>query len=164
MSDLFHEDIEVGFIKKIFQVMNQCPQHTFQILTKRSKRLLKLSDSLEWTPNIWMGVTVEDNTQVSRITDLSHVPAFVRFLSCEPLLGEINNLPLRDIHWVIVGGESGPGSRPIKEEWVGSIYNQCQDYRVPFFFKQWGGTRKKQAGRVFRNQIFSEMPSIYLPA
>jgi protein gp37 len=164
MSDLFHEDVPFSFIEKIFYVMNQSEQHIFQILTKRSERLLELSSRLNWTENIWMGVTVEDESQKRRVTDLSGVPAKVRFLSCEPLLSEISNLDLHGIHWVIVGGESGPHARSVKEEWVSSIHSQCCYFSVPFFFKQWGGTRKKKNGRLLNNRVFDEMPLCFLPA
>ncbi len=160
MSDLFHENVPLDFIQKIFGTMNQCPQHTFQILTKRSGRMVELAGKLTWTPNIWMGVTVEQEMYVERIRDLAKVPAAVRFLSCEPLLGNIRDLPLENIHWVIVGGESGPGARPMEKEWVENIHSQCTQARVPFFFKQWGGTRKKKAGRELNSRIFSEMPQV----
>ena len=121
MSDLFHEDVPLDFIQRVFKTMQQCPHHTFQVLTKRSSRLRQIAHLLPWPPNIWMGVSVEDNRVQQRIYDLSHVPAHVRFLSCEPLIGPLDDLPLNDIHWVIVGGESGPGARPMKAEWVESI-------------------------------------------
>jgi len=160
MSDLFHEDIPVEYIKTVFDTMAKCPQHTFQILTKRSKRLLHLAEMLSWTPNIWMGVSVEDERVVHRIYDLQPVPARVRFLSCEPLIGPLDNLPLTSIHWVIVGGESGPGSRPMKSEWPESILRQCRDANVPFFFKQWGGVRKDLTGRSLFGQTYDEMPAL----
>ena len=163
MSDLFHENVPFEFIQKVFSVMEQCPQHTFQILTKRSQRLLEVSRSLPWPENVWMGVSVEDNRVVGRITDLQAVPAFIRFLSCEPLIGPIENLPLNGIHWVIVGGESGPGARPMHPDWVDMIFNQCRFAGVAFFFKQWGGVRKKQAGRELYGRTFDEMP-ITIPA
>ncbi len=160
MSDLFHEDVPDDFIMDVFKTMNQCSKHVFQVLTKRSTRMLRMASDLHWTPNIWMGVTVESEDYLYRVHDLAGVPASVRFLSCEPLLGQIQDLPLEKIHWVIVGGESGPGARPMEKEWVESIYRQCQIAHVPFFFKQWGGTRKKKAGRELNNQIFSEMPTV----
>jgi len=163
MSDLFHEVIPFEFIQSIFETMIRCPHHVFQILTKRSKRLLELSPYLCWAPNIWVGVSVEDSSTINRINDLVKVPAKVRFLSCEPLIGPIHNLPLKEIHWVIVGGESGPGARPIELDWVESIQFQCETAQVPFFFKQWGGTRKKQSGRVLNGHIYDEQP-ILLPA
>ena len=135
MSDLFHENVPVNFIQSVFDTMIRCPQHTFQILTKRSKRLLNIASSLTWSSNIWLGVSVEDERFQYRIHDLVKIPARVRFLSCEPLIGPIHHLPLEGIHWVIVGGESGPRSRPIEKEWVESIQQQCEIAEVPFFFK-----------------------------
>ena len=160
MSDVFHESVPLEFIQKIFAVMQACPQHTFQVLTKRSQRLLELSDRLPWQENIWMGVTVENAGVIQRVQDLQKVPAALRFLSCEPLLGALPGLPLAGIHWVIVGGESGPGARPMKVEWVDEVLAQCQKTKVPFFFKQWGGTRKKRAGRMLHEQTYSEMPLV----
>lgn len=160
MSDLFQEDVPDDFIRRVFATMRACPQHTFQILTKRSDRLKKLGKTLLWTDNIWMGVSVEDAKVVERITDLASVPAHIRFLSCEPLIGPLENIPLKAIHWVIVGGESGPGSRPMKREWVESIYRQCRHSHVPFFFKQWGGVRKDMTGRELYGRTYDEMPSI----
>jgi len=158
MSDLFHEKIPLEFIKRIFATMEQCPQHIFQVLTKRSQRLRTLSAILPWPKNVWMGVSVEDTSTLDRIHDLHQVSAAVRFLSCEPLLGPLDNLPLDDIHWVIVGGESGPGARPMSPKWVEAILQQCQEYNIPFFFKQWGGVRKKQSGRMLRGKIYNELP------
>lgn len=158
MSDLFHEAVPDRFIERVFSVMNRCPQHRFQILTKRSNRLHWAAKALTWAPNIWMGVSVEDSRMTFRIHDLCAVPASVRFLSCEPLVGPISRLPLKGIHWVIVGGESGPGSRPMKEEWVKDIRRQCQVAHVPFFFKQWGGFNKKAAGRLLEGRVYDEMP------
>lgn len=158
MSDLFHEDVPVQFIKKAFKTMNDCPQHTFQILTKRSGRVKKLARDIDWTPNIWMGVSVEDSRVYQRIHDLKAVPSHVRFLSCEPLIGPTENLPLEGIHWVIVGGESGPGARPMEECWVRSIKDQCKDAGVAFFFKQWGGVQKHRFGRKLDNRTYDEMP------
>lgn len=158
MSDLFHEDVPVTFIRSVFQTMERCPQHTFQILTKRSKRLKSISSMLHWPPNVWMGVSVEDSRVVNRIHDLQDVPAKVRFLSCEPLIGPILQLPLFGIHWVIVGGESGPNARPMGKEWVLQILNQCKQNNIPFFFKQWGGVRKDLTGRELEGKIYNEMP------
>ncbi len=138
--------------------MTRCPQHTFQILTKRSERLRELAPLLVWPENVWMGVSVEDARVVHRITDLQTVPAAVRFLSVEPLIGPIHQLPLDGIHWVIVGGESGPGARPLEREWVESIHRQCREAEVAFFFKQWGGPQKKKAGRELHGQTYDEMP------
>lgn len=158
MSDLFHESVPVEYIAQIFEVMNQCPQHTFQILTKRSRRVMELADRFQWTDNIWMGVSVENREVQFRIDHLQLVPSKIRFLSCEPLLGPLNHLPLDGIHWVIVGGESGPGARPMKPEWVESILAQCRSANVPFFFKQWGGVRKDLTGRVLHGKTYDEMP------
>lgn len=158
MSDLFHKDVPSAFVGRVFETMNACPQHTFQVLTKRPKRALALAKQLSWANNIWMGATVEDADSTSRIGFLRQVPACVRFLSLEPLLGPIPDLSLDGIHWVIVGGESGPGSRPIDTNWVRSIRDQCVRRKVPFFFKQWGGTNKKKAGRVLDGRTWEEMP------
>jgi protein gp37 len=159
MSDLFHQDIPPEYIERVFMTMRECPQHTFQVLTKRSERLAALAPQLPWPGNVWMGVSVEDARVVSRIDDLRRVPAAVRFLSLEPLIGPLEKLSLRDIHWVIVGGESGPRARPMRKEWVESIYAQCRAAGVPFFFKQWGGTRKDLTGRQLHGRTFNEMPA-----
>lgn len=159
MSDLFHEDIPLDFIRRVFRTMVACPQHTFQILTKRSARLRELAAHLPWPSNVWMGVSVEDLRVIGRISDLSRVPAHIRFLSCEPLIGPLEYLPLGGIHWVIVGGESGPGARPMKAEWVESILQQCQNAGVPFFFKQWGGVRKDRTGRTLNGRTYDDMPT-----
>lgn len=161
MSDLFHHDIPLSFIQRVFATMEQCPHHTFQVLTKRSKRAAELAGCLPWPSNVWMGVSVENEEVVDRIRDLQQVPAAVRFLSVEPLIGPLESLSLRDIHWVIVGGESGPGARPMKQEWVESIYHQCRIAEVPFFFKQWGGTRKDLAGRELHGKTYDEMPASF---
>lgn len=160
MSDLFHEKVPLEYIERVFDTMNRCPQHTFQILTKRSARLAQVAHELIWTTNVWMGVSVEDERVIQRIGDLQRVPAEVRFLSCEPLIGSLENLPLRGIHWVIVGGESGPYARPMKSEWVTSIFRQCREARVPFFFKQWGGVRKDLTGRELNGRTYDEMPPV----
>lgn len=159
MSDLFHEVVPDDFIRRVFTVMNRCPQHRFQILTKRSSRLHWAAHAVKWTPNIWMGVSVEDSRMAFRIHDLQRVPAAVRFLSCEPLISAIPQLPLDGIHWVIVGGESGPGARPMKAAWARNIRAQCRKAKVPFFFKQWGGFNKKAAGRVLDGQVYDAMPT-----
>lgn len=158
MSDLFHQKVPVRFLRQVFSTMNKCQQHTFQILTKRSGRLRQLADKVQWTKNIWMGVSVENESVYHRIEDLRQVPAKVRFLSCEPLIGPMEGLPLESIDWVIVGGESGPGARPMEKEWVLSIRDECQAAGVPFFFKQWGGVRKHQYGRMLDNRTYDEMP------
>ncbi|MBN1943194.1 MAG: phage Gp37/Gp68 family protein [Phycisphaerae bacterium] len=158
MSDLFHKGVPLEFIHRVFGVMNQASRHQFQILTKRSGRLLQLAPRLLWTKNIWMGVSVETERYVHRINDLRRTRAEVKFLSLEPLLGALPNLDLTDIDWVIVGGESGPGSRPMKEQWVLDIRDQCVKQDVPFFFKQWGGINKKKNGRMLQGQTWDEMP------
>jgi protein gp37 len=158
MSDLFHESVPLEFIRAVFATMRECPQHTFQILTKRSARLRELAGALEWSPNIWMGVSVENEAAVGRVADLVHVPARVRFLSCEPLLGPLDRLALEGIHWVIVGGESGPHARPMDMGWVRSIREQCVRAGVPFFFKQWGGVRKWETGRMLDGRTYDGMP------
>lgn len=189
MSDLFHADLPFEYIQQVFQVMNECPQHTFQVLTKRSGRLAELAPQLEWHRNIWIGVSVENQkTANERIPHLLTVPATVRFLSCEPLLGEVDiaesvegtntfwggtetggcmsgewlpqikNHAAGGISWVIVGGESGPGCRPIHPDWVRSLRDQCKQNSVPFFFKQWGGVNKKSAGRILDGRTYDEMP------
>jgi len=158
MSDLFHEDVPTSFINDIFNVMNNAYWHNFQILTKRSKRLSDLAETLNWTHNIWMGVTVESNKYINRIDHLRNVPASIKFLSLEPLLSELSNLILKNIDWVIVGGESGPNARPIKQEWIMKILKQCHNDNVPFFFKQWGGINKKKSGRMLDGHYYNEYP------
>ena len=158
MSDLFHEQIPVSFIDEVFFTMNQTRWHCFQILTKRAERLRELAPHLKWSANIWMGVTVEYCEIVGRIDALLDVPSSVRFLSLEPLLGPLPYLRLSGIDWVIVGGESGPGARPMRAEWVTGIRDQCLNANVPFFFKQWGGVRKKTAGRKLDGRIWDQMP------
>jgi protein gp37 len=159
MGDLFHEKVPDAFIRRVFEVMKSCRQHRFQVLTKRSQRLRQLASTLPWPNNVWMGVTVEDAKNARRIADLLATQAEVKFLSCEPLLTDIPDLPLDGIDWVIVGGESGPGARPVKKEWVLSIRDQCRKARVAFYFKQWGGTRKHANGRTLDGRIHDAMPS-----
>ena len=165
MSDLFHEDIELAYIREVFKVMRKANWHTFQILTKRSQRMAEIAPRLRWPDNIWMGVSVENQRWTRRVDDLRRVGAEVRFLSCEPLLGPLQ-LDLREIDWVIVGGESGPRARPMKPEWARDIRRQCQDAGVAFFFKQWGahdevGQRvgKGKAGRLLDNRIWDQLPN-----
>ena len=158
MSDLFHKDIPFRFIEKVFAVMNDNPQHVFQILTKRSDILVQYSNKLKWSHNIWMGVSVENEKVVHRIDDLKRCGAKVKFLSCEPLLGPLLNLNLEGTDWVIVGGESGRKPRPMDPDWVLDILTQCQNANVKFFFKQWGGTNKKKNGRLLLNRTWDEMP------
>lgn len=160
MSDLFHPKVKLSFIKQVFRVMEDCPQHTFQVLTKRPHIALKHADKLTWAPNIWMGTSVESKEYYDRIRFLQRIPAKTRFLSCEPLLGPLPRMPLKGIHWVIVGGESGPGSRPMQGTWAMNIKNQCDEKSVPFFFKQWGGTNKKAAGRELEGNTYDEMPEV----
>lgn len=160
MSDLFHENVPLDYIQKVFTVMNNNPQHIFQVLTKRSENLHNYNFDLEWTPNIWMGVSVENDKVSNRIDFLRETSAFVKFLSCEPLLGPLDNMDLFGINWVIVGGESGRRPRPINKEWVANIKDQCTEQSIPFFFKQWGGTNKKKNGRLLDGKIYNEMPSI----
>jgi len=164
MSDLFHEGVPLEFIQKVFDTMTKASWHTFQVLTKRSDRLLELDKELNWPKNVWMGVSVENMDYIFRIDHLRQANALTKFLSLEPLLGPLTNLNLNGIHWVIVGGESGPGSRPIRQSWVVSIRDQCQDARVPFFFKQWGGTNKKKSGRELEGRTWDELPTFALPS
>jgi protein gp37 len=159
MSDLFHKDVPADFISKVFETMANCPQHTFQVLTKRSSRLAALASKLSWPPNVWMGVSVEDSRVTHRIDDLRQVPAAVRFLSVEPLIGSLGTINLGGIHWVIVGGESGPRARRMESTWVEDIFQQCRSASVPFFFKQWGGVRKDLTGRILHNRTYDEMPA-----
>jgi len=159
MSDLFHEEMPFDFIKAVFEVMNNCPQHTFQVLTKRADVLEKYYTLLDWTPNIWMGVTVENSRVTNRIDSLRKVPAFVKFLSVEPMISAIPNMNLLGIDWVIVGGESGPKSRPLREDWVIDVKNQCEKSGIPFFFKQWGGKNKKAAGKLLQGKIYCQIPA-----
>ncbi|MFH2145090.1 MAG: phage Gp37/Gp68 family protein [Candidatus Omnitrophota bacterium] len=158
MSDIFHKEVGVEFIFKTFQIMQRAYWHRFQVLTKRAERLRRMSPQISWTPNIWMGVTVESKEYTSRIEDLRNTQAYVKFLSLEPLLGPLSGLDLNGIDWVIVGGESGPGARAIKEEWVLEIRDQCVEANIPFFFKQWGGVNKKKNGRLLKGRIWNGVP------
>jgi protein gp37 len=160
MSDLFHKDVPLDFIQRVFAVMQDCPQHDFQVLTKRPERALEFANKLPWPGNVWMGTSVESAVYTHRIRTLRDVPAKIRFLSCEPLLGPIPKLPLDGIHWVIVGGESGPGARPMNKEWVTQIRDRCLQAEVPFFFKQWGGVQKSKTGRLLGKQTWDEMPVV----
>lgn len=159
MSDLFHVGVPDQYIMDVFKVMNDTPQHQFQVLTKRPERLERLASRLQRTPNIWMGVSVESPAYYWRISRLQNVPAAVRFLSCEPLLAPLDDLPLEGIHWVIVGGESGHHARPMEAAWVRNIREQCLRAATAFFFKQWGGVHKKKAGRLLDGRTFDEMPA-----
>jgi len=158
MSDLFHEEVPAEFIQQVFDTMRRAHWHTFQVLTKRSERLVDLAPSLAWPSNVWMGVSVENKDVVERIDHLRKVGSTVRFLSLEPLLGPLPELNLRGIHWVIVGGESGPGARLMEPSWVSNIKEQCENSRVPFFFKQWGGVFKKRNGRKLEGKTWDELP------
>jgi protein gp37 len=160
MSDLFHEEVPIEFIKKVFDVMAKASWHTFQVLTKRSGRLLELDAQLTWPENVWMGVSVENKEYTSRIDHLRQTHAKIKFLSLEPLLGPLSNLNLSGIHWVIAGGESGPRARPMERAWVIEIRDQCQKAKVPFFFKQWGGVNKKKTGRVLDGRTWDELPML----
>ncbi len=162
MSDLFHEKVPLAFIQRVFHTMERASWHTFQILTKRSERLAELAPELNWLPNVWMGVSVETAKYLGRADHLREVPAAVRFLSLEPLLGPLGTIELSGIHWVIVGGESGPGARPIDARWVREIRKQCRAENVPFFFKQWGGVQKKRNGRVLDGRTWDELPKDHL--
>lgn len=158
MSDLFHKEVPLDFIQQVFDVMKRADWHQFQVLTKRSERLLELSPKLDWADNIWMGVSVENADYSFRIDHLRKTGAKIKFLSVEPLLGPVPKMNLKGINWVIVGGESGPGARPLEREWVVDIKNQCIKARVPFFFKQWGGVQKKKAGRLLDGRTWDQMP------
>lgn len=160
MSDPFHKDVSEDFIKKIFWTMKIASHHQFQVLTKRSERLLEINNMVTWAPNIWMGVSVENSDYLYRIDHLRKTSAAIKFLSIEPLLGPLGKLNLQGIDWVIVGGESGPHSRPMQEEWVEEIKRQCIEKAVPFFFKQWGGVNKKKTGRTLKGKIWTQMPDI----
>jgi protein gp37 len=160
MSDLFHEKVTFSFIRRVFAVMEQAHWHTFQVLTKRSSRLAALADRLPWPSNVWMGVSVESNRYLPRVADLRKCAAPVKFLSLEPLIGPLPDLCLKGVSWVIVGGESGPGARPMDPIWVSEIRDCCCAAEVPFFFKQWGGTRKKAAGREFEGRTWDELPAV----
>jgi protein gp37 len=160
MSDLFHRDVPLAYIQRVFDVMRRAYWHRFQILTKRGDRLSQLDHCLDWPANVWMGVSVENSDFVHRIEDLRTTRARIKFLSLEPLLGPLPNLNLQGIEWVIVGGESGPGAREMRPEWVTEIRDQCRRSGVAFFFKQWGGKNKKKAGRVLEGRTWDEMPII----
>ncbi len=160
MSDLFHAKVPTAFVRDVFEVMAATPQHTYQVLTKRSTRLRRLADQLSWPTNLWIGVSVENATQLTRVDDLRGVPAAVRFLSCEPLLGPLETLELDGIDWVITGGESGPRARPVDPAWVRGVRDRCQDAGVAFFHKQWGGRTPKAGGRELDGRLWDEMPQL----
>jgi len=159
MSDLFHARVPTSFIHEVFEVMNQTPRHTYQLLTKRPQRLARMADELTWTPNIWMGVSVEDPQAAGRLSHLSRVPAAVRFVSAEPLLAALPDLELDGVDWLIVGGESGPRFRPVEPAWVRDLKEQCARSSTAFFFKQWGGVRAKAGGRELDGRTWDEMPT-----
>ncbi|MHB8967099.1 MAG: DUF5131 family protein [Thermoleophilia bacterium] len=159
MSDLFHEDVPLSFIKSVFDLMREAHWHTFQVLTKRSERLLELGGELQWPSNVWMGVSVENQDCISRADHLRETGAQIKFLSMEPLLGPVHTLRLEEIDWVVVGGESGPKARTMEASWVTEIRDHCMDSAVPFYFKQWGGTRKKQNGRELDGRVWNAMPA-----
>jgi protein gp37 len=160
MSDLFHEAIPGGFVAQVFETMVRAPQHTFQILTKRHERLAELAADLPWPPNVWMGVTIENRRFVHRADYLREVPAALRFISAEPLLGPLEGLDLAGIDWLIAGGESGPRHRPVREEWITALRDRCFEESVAFFFKQWGGTRSKTGGRLLEGRTWDELPAV----
>lgn len=160
MSDLFHKDVPLSFVRDVFATIQRAPQHTFQVLTKRAERLAEVAGVLTWPSNLWMGVSIEDNRFVNRAELLKEVPAVVRFLSLEPLLGPVPDLSLTGINWVIVGGESGPGARPMKADWVRDIRDRCFLDGIPFFFKQWGGVRRTAAGRLLDGRTWDEFPNV----
>jgi protein gp37 len=161
MSDLFHPDVPVDFIRSVFDTMRECPRHQFQVLTKRAERLVELAPHLEWSPNIWMGVSIENQKYAYRSRLLASVPAAIRFLSIEPMLGPIHDLPLEGIHWAIVGGESGHKARVMERSWVQEVFRQCRTAEVPFFFKQWGGVQKHRTGRKLFGRTYDEMPFLH---
>ncbi len=160
MSDLFHKQVPLEFVQQVFDIMRRASWHTFQVLTKRSERLLELDPEIDWPGNVWMGVSVENQDYMFRIDHLRRTRAKTKFLSLEPLLGPLPNLDLHGINWAIVGGESGPGARPIAEEWVIDIRDQCRAAHVPFFFKQWGGVNKRHTGRILQGRTWDEMPEL----
>ena len=160
MSDLFHREVPKTFIKKVFEVMNRASMHTFQVLTKRADRLAELSDELTWSKNIWMGVSIESDKYKDRIDALRYTEANVKFISFEPLIGEVGKVNFKGIDWVIVGGESGPGARYMDPEWVTNLRDKCVKQKVPFFFKQWGGTNKKKTGRKLEGKYWNQMPKV----
>jgi protein gp37 len=161
MSDLFHKDVSDDFAFNIFSTMQRAQQHQYQILTKRVERLAQLSSQLPWKENIWMGVTVESAEYKYRIDYLRYTSAHIKFLSLEPLLSDMEELDLSEIDWVIVGGESGPGARPMKSQWIRNIREQCHAQNVPFFFKQWGGVNKKKTGRILDGKTWDDMPRYF---
>lgn len=163
MSDLFHEAVSAKFVESVFDVMNRAREHTFQVLTKRPERVLRLGSRLEWTPNVWLGVSIESERWLGRLDMLADTGARVKFLSLEPLLGPLPGIDFSGVDWVIVGGESGPGARPMEADWVRDIRDGCAESGVPFFFKQWGGVFKKRRGRVLDGRTWDQMPARFPP-
>lgn len=163
MSDLFHAKVPIGFVRDVFDVMAATPQHTYQILTKRALRLRRVAGSLDWPPNVWVGVSVEDASQLCRVDELRQVPAAVRFVSAEPLLGPLPSIDLTGVHWLIAGGESGPNARPMRVSWVRQLRRDCAAAEVAFFFKQWGGRTPKAGGRLLDGRTWDEMPARHQP-
>ena len=163
MSDLFHPNVPEDYIQRVFEVIDGTPRHQYQILTKRTKRLAEIGQRLKWPSNLWMGVSVENSRYRFRLDHLRLTPATVRFVSAEPLLGPLENLDLKDIHWLIAGGESGPGARPMNSEWVRDLRDQCEAADIPFFFKQWGGRTPKAGGRELNGRTHDDMPKSYSP-
>jgi protein gp37 len=164
MSDLFHDEVPLGFIRDVFDVMVSTPRHTYQVLTKRSRRLAKVADQLPWPANVWMGVSIESDRYSFRANHLRSVLAAVRFLSVEPMLDPVPSLSLSGVHWVIVGGESGPGARPLEQAWVANLRDRCADEDIAFFFKQWGGRTPKAGGRMLDGRTWDEMPETAIRA
>lgn len=162
MSDLFHPDVPDHFIKDVFKVMNENSQHIFQVLTKRPERVLELNNDLNWSSNVWLGTSIEDKRVIKRADILRLNNAYVKFISCEPLIGSLSEINLSSIDWVIVGGESGRKPRPMKREWVLEIKKQCEIFGAAFFFKQWGGTNKKKTGRELNGRTYDEMPDYFV--
>jgi protein gp37 len=162
MSDLFHSDVPTDFIREVWQAMKATPRHTYQILTKRPDRMAAIlsKDSLPVLPNVWLGTSVEDGRVLHRLNELRSVPAAIRFVSYEPLIGSVAGGSLHDIHWAIVGGESGPNARPMDPKWIDEIFDQCTDADAAFFFKQWGGKNKKAAGRTYRDRVWDDLPEL----
>lgn len=160
MSDLFHKDVPPEFIHKIFEVMRKADRHIFQFLTKRSERMLELAPLLVWPENVWAGVTVESSKYYSRLEDLHQVPAAIRYVSVEPMLGPMPDFPMEGIDWIILGGESGPGARAMKKSWVVEMRNRCAQYNIPFFFKQWGGFNRQETGCMLDGKYYQEMPRL----
>jgi len=162
MGDLFHKDVPIDFIRKVFATMERADWHIYQLLTKRSERMLSLAPKLRWPENLWMGVTCESADYVYRMHQLQEIPSPIRFVSMEPLLGPIKTFPVKKIDWIILGGESGPGARPMDKKWVIEIKDRCDKYNIPFFFKQWGGVRRKDSGCLLDGKLYQAMPPLHI--